>query len=194
MDLQAAFAVPLQTVTIMIPILVALLGYWITKRNQLELTRWRERLDLINSRLNNFYGPLYVLSEVGYMAYKTLIDKMGGEEVFRQEPIDEDVLREWQVWVQNIFLPINKASEDLIIQNAHLIREEEFPESLLLFVMHASLYKAMAAKWQQGDYREYLPKIDYPAELSDYAAKSYRELKHEQLELIGKLKPKQMQQ
>ncbi len=86
MDFQAIIAFPLQTVTLLIPVIVALLGYWLTKRNQLELTRWRERLDLINSRLNNFYGPLYVLSEVGYMAYKTLIDKMGGEEVFRQEP------------------------------------------------------------------------------------------------------------
>ncbi len=104
------------------------------------------------------------------------------------------MLHEWQIWVENIFLPLNKASEDLIIQNAHLIREEEFPESLLLFVMHASSYKAMVAKWKQDDHREYLPKIDYPVELSLYAAKSYRELKHEQLQLIGKLKPKQMQQ
>jgi hypothetical protein len=193
MDFQAASAILVQTVTFLIPVIVALLGYWLTKRNQLELTRWRERLDLINSRLNTFYGPLYVLSEVGFMAYKTLIDKMGGEEVFRKEPIDDSVLREWQIWVENIFIPLNKTSEDLIIQNAHLIREEEFPESLFLFIMHASLYKAMLAKWKQGDYREYLPKIDYPFELREYATKSYRELKHEQLQLIGKMKPKQMQ-
>jgi len=56
--------------------------------------------------------------------------------------------------------------------------------------MHASLYKTMVAKWKQGDYREYLPKIDYPLELREYAAKSYRELKQEQLQLIGKMKPK----
>jgi hypothetical protein len=105
--------------------------------------------------------------------------------------MDPDVFREWQIWVEDIFLPLNAASEDLIIQNAHLIREEEFPESLLLFITHASLYKAMAAKWKQGDYSEYLPKIDYPVELSEYAARSYRELKHEQLQLIGKLKPKE---
>lgn len=180
----------LQIVALVIPVVLALLGYWITKRNQLELTRWRERLDLINNRLNNFYGPLYVLSEVGFMAYKTLIDKTGGEQVFRQVPMDADVLHEWQIWVENIFLPLNQASEDLIIQNAHLIREEEFPSSLLLFVMHASSYKAMVAKWKKDDYREYLPKIDYPVELSEYAARSYQELKREQLQLIGKLKPK----
>jgi hypothetical protein len=194
MDFQAAITILLQSVTFIIPVIVALLGYWLTKRSQLELARRRERLDLINSRLNTFYGPLYVLSEVGFMAYKTLIDKMGGEEVFRKEPMDESVLREWQIWVEDIFIPLNKASEDLIIQNAHLIREEEFPESLFLFVMHASLYKAMVAKWKQGDYREYLPQIDYPLELREYVAKSYRELKQEQLQLIGRMKPKQMQQ
>jgi hypothetical protein len=190
MNLSAAFALPLQTVTILIPVILALLGYWITKRNQLELTRWNQRLELVNNRLNSFYGPLYVLSEVGRMAFVTLVDKMGGEEVFRKEPMDESVFHEWQIWVEDIFTPLNQATEDLIIQNAHLIREEEFPESLLLFVMHASLYKAMVAKWKQDDYREYLPKIDYPVELSEYAAKSYQELKHEQLQLIGKLKPK----
>jgi hypothetical protein len=190
MDLPGILVIPLQTVALLIPVIVALLGYWFTKRNQLELTRWRERLDLINRRLNDFYGPLYVQSEVGYMAYKTLVDKMGGEDVFRQVPIDADVLQEWQVWVENIFLPLNQASEDLIMRNAHLIREEEFPESLLLFIMHATSYRAMVAKWKQDDFREYLPKVDYPVELSAYAAQSYRELKHEQLQLIGKLKPK----
>lgn len=85
--MQDILVIPLQTGALLIPVIVAVLGYWFTKRNQLELTRWREHLDLINSRLNDFYGPLYVQSEVGYMAYKTLVDKMGGEEVFRQVPI-----------------------------------------------------------------------------------------------------------
>lgn len=194
MDFQAVLDFALQTLTFLIPVIVALLGYWLTKRNQLELTRWRERLELINSRLNDFYGPLYVSSEVGYMAYKTLVDKMGGEETLRQTPIDEHVLHEWQVWVENIFIPLNDAGEQLINKHAHLIREEEFPPSLLLFVMHATSYKAMVAKWKQGDFGEYLPKVDYPVELRAYAAQSYRELKHEQLQLIGKLKPKPAQE
>lgn len=194
MDFQATIDILLKTVPFIIPVIIALLGYSISKRNELELTKRRERLDLINRRLNTFYGPLYVLSQVAHMAYMTLIDKLGDEEVFKKEPMDESDLREWRIWVENIFIPLYKASEDLIIQNAHLIHEEEFPESLLLFVMHASLYKAMVAKWKQDDYQEYLPKIDYPVALSEYAAKSYRKLKHEQLQLIGEMKPKKMQQ
>ncbi len=60
--------------------------------------------------------------------------------------------------------------------------------------MHATSYRAMVAKWKQGDYSEYLPKADYPVELSAYAAQSYRELKHEQLQLIDKLQPNQAPQ
>ena len=99
-------------------------------------------------------------------------------------------------WVTDLSRRIdsNQSSEDLIMRNAHLIREEEFPASLLLFIMHATSYRAMVAKWKQGDYSEYLPNSDYPVELSTYAAQSYRELKHEQLQLIGRLKPKQAPQ
>ena len=105
MDFQVAIDILLKTVPFIIPVIVALLGYSLTKRNELELTRRRERLDLINRRLNTFYGPLYVLSEVGHRAYQTLIDKLGSEEVFKKEPMDENDLREWQIWVENIFIP-----------------------------------------------------------------------------------------
>jgi hypothetical protein len=194
MGYQAAIDFLLQSALLMMPLLVpvvvALLGYWLSKRSQLELTRRRERLELINDRLNHFYGPLYVSSQVAYMAYKALMDKMGGEAVFRQTPMAENVRREWRVWVEHIFLPLNNASEELIVRNAHLVREEEFPESLLLFVTHAALYKAMVVKWGQGDESELAPAVDYPLELRAYAAQAYRELKHEQLALIGKLKPR----
>lgn len=188
MEFRAVITALLQTVPFIIPVIVALLGYWLTKRKELELTSRRERLDLINSRLNTFYGPLYVLTQVAHMTYETLIEKMGGREVFEGETMDESNLREWQIWVENIFVPMYNASEELILSNAHLIREEGFPDSLLRFVMHASLYKAMLVKWKQDDFREYLPRIGYPTQLNDYAERSYLELKHEQLMLIGETK------
>jgi hypothetical protein len=194
MDFRAVIAALLQTVPFIIPVIVALLGYSLTKRKELELTSRRERLDLINSRLNTFYGPLYVLTQVAHMNYETLIEKVGGREVFERETMDEGSLREWQIWVENIFVPMYNASEDLILKNAHLIREEGFPDSLLRFVMHASLYKAMLVKWKRDDFREYLPKIGYPTELNDYAERSYLELKHEQLTLIGETKQRQTRQ
>lgn len=194
MDFRAEITALLQTVPFIIPVIVALLGYALTKRKELELTSRRERLELINSRLNTFYGPLYVLTQVARMSYEAWIEKVGGREVFEQETLDESSLREWQIWVENIFVPMFNVSEDLILKNAHLIREEGFPDSLLRFVMHASLYKAMLVKWKQDDFREHLPKIGYPTELNDYAERSYLELKHEQLMLIGEKKQRRTQQ
>lgn len=187
MDRNPLSSLLLSAVPLVIPVVVALLGYWLTKRRELEMTRRRERLDLINTQLNTFYGPLFVLTQMAHMAFDTLSDKLGGRDALARQPISEKDLREWRIWVENIFVPMYTASEALILKNAHLIREEGFPESLLRFMMHASLYKAMLVKWKQEDFQEYLPKIDYPTELNEYAQKSYLELKHEQLMLIGEM-------
>ncbi len=125
--MKEAFDVLLQTVPFLIPVILALLGYWLTKRRELEMTRRRERLELINTQLNTFYGPLFVLTQVAHMAFDTLSEKLGGRETLEQQPISEQDLREWRIWVENIFVPMYTASEDLILKNAHLIREEGVP-------------------------------------------------------------------
>jgi len=125
--MKEAFDVLLQTVPFLIPVILALLGYWLTKRRELEMTRRRERLELINTQLNTFYGPPFVLTQVAHMAFDTLSEKLGGRETLEQQPISEQDLREWRIWVENIFVPMYTASEDLILKNAHLIREEGVP-------------------------------------------------------------------
>jgi hypothetical protein len=194
MTLETIIGSMIQSVGILLSVVVALLGYTIAKRNELDLTKRRERLDLIDKQLNDFYGPLYVLTEVGRMSYQTLRNKLSDEHAFDREPMDESDLREWRLWVEYIFVPLNQLQEDLIIRNAHLIREATFPELLLQFITHASLYKTMVEKWKRGDYQEYLPVIDYPIELGNYAAQSYQTLKEEQLALIGAMKPTQNRQ
>ena len=41
------------------------------------LARRRDKLDLVNKRLNEFYGPLYVASEAGNIAYRSLLNRQG---------------------------------------------------------------------------------------------------------------------
>ncbi|MGR8930421.1 MAG: hypothetical protein ACU836_07250 [Gammaproteobacteria bacterium] len=83
-------------------------------------------------------------------------------------------------------MPLNRVQEELILGNAHLIREPEMPEALLRFVSHVAAYKAVLAKWEELDFSEHLSIIDYPSEVIQYATESYTQLKHEQLALIGK--------
>ena len=76
----------------------------------------------------------------------------------------------------------------MILDNAHLLRENEVPECLLRFVAHTAAYKAVIKKWVNADYSEHLSVIYYPVELGTYASNSNAELKAEQLRLIGQIR------
>lgn len=178
-----------EMLSLVITVTLAFAGYFATYLNNLRLSKRAEQLDLINKRIKEFYGPLYVASEAGRIAYETLLAKLGKEAVFDPDfPPTEEELKEWRIWSKKVFFPINEFQEKLILEKAYLIREEEVPECLLHFVAHVSAYKAILEKWESGDFSENAPALDFPVELAEYAANSYRELKAEQLKLIGKSK------
>ncbi len=182
----------LQIVSLIITIILAFVGYLITYLNNLRLSNRKEQLELVTKRINEFYGPLYVSSKAGEIAHQALLEKLGKtdkKDLFTIEsPPSEKDLAEWRVWMGSVFLLLNEFREKLILENAHLIREEKMPEVLLQFVTHASAYRAMLKKWEMGNFSEYNPFVPFPIELTEYATKSYNELKAEQLKLIGKRK------
>ncbi len=181
----------IQITSLLVTVILAFTGYLITYLNNLRLSNRKEQLDLVNKRINEFYGPLYVASKAGEIAHQALLVKLGKKrDLFdTASPPTEKDLGEWRIWMVNVFLPLNEFREHLILENAHLIKEEKMPDVLLHFVTHASAYKAMLKKWEGSDFSEYNPLVDFPVELNDYATQSYNELKAEQLRLIGK-KPK----
>jgi hypothetical protein len=69
-------------------ILVAFAGYALTFVSAHMLARRRDKLDLVNKRLNEFYGPLYVASQAGNIAYRSLLNKQGKTQ---SEPITDQV-------------------------------------------------------------------------------------------------------
>jgi hypothetical protein len=175
--------------SLIVTIALAFLGYGAAHLNDLLAARRRERLDLVTRRLNDFYGPLYVAAKSSEIAFKAFMLKVGAtrHSVFDPKaPHDSPVMREWRIWVREVLMPLNNIQETLILKNAHLIREPEVPESLLQFVAHTAAYKAVLAKWQEGDFSEHLSIVDYPTDVVSYAAKSFAELKAEQLALIGR--------
>jgi len=145
------------------------------------LARRRDKLDLVNKRLNEFYGPLYVASEAGNIAYRSLLRKQGK---IQSEPIRDEDLKEWVLWMRTIFIPLNEIRERIIIENAHLIIEEQMPQCLLDFVTHVVGYKAVLRKWADGDYSERRSTIGWPPEFDIYVRNSYAALKAEQTRLM----------
>ena len=181
----------MEVVSLTVTVVLALTGYLITYLYSLQLSKRKEQLELIDKRIKDFYGPLYISIHVSRIAYETLLGKMGRKVIRDQDnPLTEKELAEWRVWSKSIFRPLNESLEKLILGNAYLIREEEMPECLLKFVTHVSAYKANLAKWDMGDFSEHFTALDFPVEIDAYATKAYRELKAEQLRLIGKLRPR----
>lgn len=178
----SALSVPtiLQNAAIL-TIIVAFTGYAITFVSAHMLARRRDKLKLVNKRLNEFYGPLYVASEAGNIAYHSLLNRLGKEQSY---PILDSELQEWVLWMRTIFIPLNEVRERIIINKAHLIIEEKMPQCLLDFVTHVVGYKAVLAKWADGDYSERRSTIGWPPEFDAYVRESYAMLKTEQMRLM----------
>ncbi|HVZ83180.1 MAG TPA: hypothetical protein VG893_05850 [Terracidiphilus sp.] len=166
---------------IVLTVILALAGYLITSISNQELARRQDRLRLVNERLNEFYGPLYVASEAGNVAYRQLLERQGKA---KSDPIRDEEMQEWVLWMKTIFTPLNDVREKIIIEKASLIIEEQMPQCLLDFVTHVVGYKAVLAKWAEGNYAERRSIIGWPPEFDVYVKQSYAALKAEQAWLM----------
>jgi hypothetical protein len=162
-------------------VILALSGYFITSLSAHMLARRRDKLRLVNKRINQFYGPLYVASEAGNIAYRSLLNRQGKE---KSDPILDSEMKEWMLWMTTIFMPLNDVREKVIIEKAHLIIEEQVPQCLLDFVTHVVGYKAVLAKWAEGDFAERRSTIGWPPEFDTYVKNSYAVLKADQTRLL----------
>jgi hypothetical protein len=165
-----------------VTIVLAFTGYFVTFLSSRMLARRKDRLDLVNKRLNEFYGPLYVASKAGHTAYRTLLKRQGKTQ---SEPIRDEDLKDWIQWMETIFMPLNDIREKIIIENAYLIVEEQMPQCLLDFVTHVVGYKAVMARWGEGDYTERRATIGWPPAFDSYVEHSYQALKAEQTRLLN---------
>ena len=128
-------------------VVLAFAGYLVTFMFTRMMARRADRLKLVNQRLNEFYGPLYVASQAGNIAYRSLLRSRARR---RAHPILDSEMKEWVLWMTTIFMPLNDIREKIIIEKAHLIVEEQMPHCLLDFVTHVVGYKAVLAKWARG--------------------------------------------
>ena len=179
-------AIPPIPSDLLFPVIVALLGYFLTYINNIRIAKRNERLELINKQINNFYGPLFVSVNTSDIAYKAYLQKIETRKTIDTGMSFTDYEnKEWEIWLESVFMPLNLFGEKVVLENAYLIREAEMPTCLIDFLTHVSAYKALLKKWETGDKNEVMPLIDFPKELSVYIRESYLELKKEQLKLIG---------
>ena len=83
----------LPNVALLWTIVLAFAGYLVTFWSNRVMARRADRLRLVNQRLNEFYGPLYVATVTGNIAYKALLAKQGKTHC---HPIRDEDLAEWR--------------------------------------------------------------------------------------------------
>ena len=181
MDLQSISLRAILHSAALLTVVLAFVGYLVTLFGSRMNARRRDKLRLVNKRLNEFYGPLYVASEAGDIAYRSLLKRQGKE---KSEPISDKEMKEWVLWMTTIFMPLNDVREKIIIEKAYLIIEEKMPKCLLDFVTHVVGYKAVMSRWAEGDYTERRSTIGWPPEFDIYVKRSYAALKAEQTRLL----------
>lgn len=172
-----------------VTIILALLGYLITYLNTLRLTKRADKLKIVTAQIDELYGPLYVITQAGQILFQALYAKSlreGRIVVGQDTPRSAEEISDWRIWVEEVFQPLNEQLERVIINKAHLIIEEEMPNCLLRFLAHSAGYKAVIKKWNMGEFEEGSSVINYPAEIEEYAEKSYLMLKEKQKKLIGR--------
>src|SRR5262249_17513918 len=111
----------------------------------------------------------------------------GGEFWDADGPSEEDAAL-WRIWVKDVFTPLNDRMLEIILLHGDLFDEDELPREYYLLCAHIAAYKAVLTQWAQRHYSEHTSLIPYPSTIDDIIEATYRELKHEQSILLGRLK------
>jgi hypothetical protein len=183
-------------VTLVVTVSLAFVGYVATYLYNLRLAKRASRIDLLTHQLRDFYGPLYVATQAGETAFRTLAEALGregdlpgpgvaptGTEL--RDSLDDDERRIWQTWFQHVLCPLNDIREEIILKNAYLIRESRIPACVEEFVAHASECKAIVQSWEGGDLSADVVVTGFPSGLLDYSRDSYNAVKDELMKLLG---------
>lgn len=180
--------------TLAVTILLAVGGYAAKYWNDLRISERKDRLDRLNRQLSEFYGPLYALTLAGAAAWDALLQSWGRRDPEgRPLPIGESEAerRAWEMWMRDIFMPINRRMVSIVTEKADLLDEDEMPHVLLDLCTHVYGYEAVLKQWEQGDFSEQTSGIGFPRiGLEAFVKAEFPRLKAEQIKLIGELRPK----
>ena len=182
------------TITVLVGIFLALAGYLATYVSNRLLAQRQAQLERINSQLNSLYGPLLAdqaLSKAAWKAYEEMAEGKWWDE---GRPPDNEQSAQWQALMAKVFHPANRRMVECVKANAALLLEDDMPECLINLAAHSAAYDILTVRWARPQFvaarRENLvvPRKFPGDELEKYVRESFTKLKHDQLELLGKLR------
>lgn len=185
-----------------VPATVALVGYFLTYRNNLRIDRHKAelertkaqreaRLERVNRQVGELYGPLLALqaaSNIAWQGFRSRYRPGPGSFWKTEPPPTEEEMRAWRLWIRQIFLPLLLRMEEIIVTKADLIDQEELPIGFVLLCAHAAGYRVVAERWAANDFDEHVSLVKFPGELLyEHVSSEFERLKREQQGLIGVL-------
>ena len=178
---MSAFAGALAT------LLVGIIGFGITYWNNLRLERKKSEIKLVSDQLEKLYGPLFSLTKASGAAWGSFRSRFRpNSDIFSEiDPPNAEELREWRLWMNEVFMPLNLKIENAIVSNSHLIEGPEMPKPFLDFLAHVEVWKAVFTKWTAAKIEEHRSHIRYPSEFKVYVYDTFARLKAKQNKLIG---------
>ena len=178
------------TITLIVSIFLAVLGYLAKYLNDLNITRMKERLERVNQQLRDLYGPLFALNHVSSSTWDAFVEQYCDNDDFRTpngriRPQTEAAEKIWRHWMTKVFMPLNVDMFELLAEHADLLEENEMPACVLQLGTHVQGYKGVLAAWEEEDYSRHMSLTPYPArDLYTYAKNSYETLKARQGKLL----------
>jgi len=162
----------------------ALLGYWLTYRNNVRLAQRVERLARVNRQLGELYGPMLAIASIGDRVFKDYQGAFRPRK--RTEPLNPND-PETRAWIEAVFMPNNRRLVELVLTKADLLVDAEMPDCLLQLTAHVSGYQAIMHRWNEDGYKVQIPPVPFPDDLFSHADSRFRRLRRDQRLLLEQL-------
>lgn len=178
----------LQAISIMATVVLAFIGYIVTYLNNIRLENRKAQVKFISDQVQNLYGPLFSLDAASKEAWTKFRSRCRPHGAFFNDypyPPNNDELKEWRLWMLEVFMPLNLKMEKVIIENAHLIEGAEMPKSFQELLAHVEVYRVVLKKLENKDFSEHTSYLNFPDAFHLDVARTFSLLKRRQMALIG---------
>ena len=166
-------------------------GSWIFTylHGKRAITREAE-LDRVNDQLRLLYGPLYArlaASDAAWNAFWSRHRPSHGQSSYFHPDykLTAEEQERWRLWMTEVFHPLNKSLEAIIVSHSDLIEDGVMPSAFVSVLAHIATYDAVIAAWEKGDFSHYTSVLNFPGkELAETVQPTYKKLLDKQQRLI----------
>lgn len=132
---------------------IAAISWYVNAQQDRKDIRRDIQLTMVSKQLKELYGPLYGNRLVAEENYRAAMREHGGLKRYlrrAQDTKDGEMIKVWRGYVVNVLHPLDQQALDLIVNNAHLIADRDFPEEFETFLTHSAKMQFLMEHWKNN--------------------------------------------